>query len=85
MKLVVSVQSHDNLNELKGWIEESFSIIENKYLGLQDYSKIDAYGRKESQAVGTLPYAGNEHEMIVMESLSDSNSMFLIFCIPHGN
>ena len=33
MKLVIAVKSNDDLKELKAWVEESFSIIENKNLG----------------------------------------------------
>ena len=41
MKLVIQVKTKDNLADLRSWVEQSFSIIENKNYGSQNYAKID--------------------------------------------
>ena len=38
-----------------------------------------------SPLVGTLPYAGREHEMIAMDTFADYNSITLIFCMPNDS
>ena len=74
MKLVIQVQAKtEKINEIKNWIKESFSIIENKKKGFQDYSLIDSENNPSSECTGTLPFDGNEDEMIIMETLADSN------------
>ena len=30
-----------------------------------------------------MPYAGNEDKLIAIESLTDSNEMYMIFCLPN--
>ena len=57
------------------------SIIPNKNLGLQDFSKIDRNGVKGAPTRGMLPFEGNENEMIIQPSLSDLNQLMLVFCI----
>ena len=62
MKLAIMVKSKDNLQNLRKWVETSFSIIENreKNIGqhMQDFSKIDGCAKEkpESACAGTLPY-----------------------------
>ena len=38
LKVVIQVKTEDDLAELRTWVTESFSIIENKCLGLQNFS-----------------------------------------------
>ena len=38
LKVVIQVKTEDDLAELRQWVTESFSIIENKGLGLQNFS-----------------------------------------------
>ena len=40
LKVVVQVKTHDDMSELRQWVIESFSIIENKSYGFQDFSKL---------------------------------------------
>ena len=44
MKVCIQVKSHDNLQELRGWVEETLSIIPNKNLGVQDFSQFTKNG-----------------------------------------
>ena len=81
MKLVIQVKTKDNLKELKGWVEDSFGIIENKNYGFQDFSKYNKNGIIESDEVQKLPYAGEENEMITMETIADRNQMTLVFSL----
>ena len=39
MKLVVQVKTKDNMAAVRKWVTKSFSRIENRNLGKQDYSK----------------------------------------------
>ena len=76
-KLVIQVKSSDNLQEVRSWVEESFSIIPNKKLGLQDFSK------NVTDYTGKLPFDGNENEMLVMNTVTDLNKMILTFSLPY--
>ena len=81
IKLVVQVKTEDNMKEVKKWVTESFNLIPNKNLGRQDFSKIANDGSTTSPSVGSLPYSGNEHEMVVMNSYSDLNKLSMLFSI----
>ena len=52
IKVVIQTKTSDNMTELRKWAETSFSKIENKNLGLQDFSKIARDGSTKSPAVG---------------------------------
>ena len=81
MKLVIKVNKSD-LRELKDWIEINFGRIKTEIKGFQDFSKIDSNGSSTSASAGALPYAGNNHEVIAMESVTDSNMLVLCFSLP---
>ena len=72
MKLVIQVKTKDNLKEVRSWVEEYFSLIKNKKLGKQDFSKKSRAGPK-SPICGTLPYSGCENELLFSESHTDRN------------
>ena len=78
MKLVIQVKTNDDISEVKEWVKSSMRIIENKSLGLQDYSKMDKYS---SLTFSKMPFDGNENEMIVQTSFSDLNQLVLVFCL----
>ena len=52
-------------------------MIENKNLGTQDFSLKSSCGSTDAQAIGTLPYAGTENEMVMMTSYGDTNTMLI--------
>ena len=82
ISLVIQTKTSDNLKELRKWVEESFGTIPNKNLGKQDFSQIAQNGNKESPATATLPlpFEGNEHEMVVLNSYTDLNNIMISFC-----
>ena len=55
------MKTPDDLVALRGWVEQSMGIIENKNYGFQDFSLIANDGSTDSEAVGKLPYDGNSH------------------------
>ena len=41
MAVVIQVQTEDNLEEVRKWVTDAFSLIPNKELGPQDYNSLD--------------------------------------------
>ncbi len=52
---------------LKHWVTKSFSVIENKNYGLQDFSLVNQEDPQSAKL--PLPFVGNEDEMILMNSI----------------
>ena len=52
MKLVIQVKSKDNLEALKGWVQESFKIIENKELNMGQVNVSLRYEVKQATGSG---------------------------------
>ena len=69
------------MKEVRSWVEQYFSSIPNKNLGKQDFSKMSNTG-PNSEACGTMPWRGNEHEIILRDSFNDRNFMFLGWTLP---
>lgn len=82
IRLVVQVKTEDNLEELTKWIQESFSVIPNKSLGLQDFSQYTNSGKRESACTGKGPFEGVENRIVFVDSFQDLNKLFLMFSLP---
>ena len=82
IRLVVQVKTQDNLEELTQWVTESFSIIENKGLGLQDFSQYASTGQKEPESTIKGPFEGVENRIVFVDSYQDMNKLFLMFSVP---
>ena len=52
--LVIQTRTPDNCEKLTQWVTKSFSVIPNKKLGRQDFSKI-GFG-DDTSMVGELPF-----------------------------
>ena len=70
LRIVIQVKTSDDLAELRTWVTESFGMIENKNLGVQDFSK---------RVAGVMPFNGNRDEMILMNTIADSNILHMAF------
>jgi hypothetical protein len=76
MKLVIQMKTEDNLRELKTKVIEIFSQIPNRSLGIQDFSlSSNKSGTKKVE----LPYSKNANEVIVFNSVKNSNVLFILF------
>ena len=72
LKITIQVKTEDDLAELRQWVTESFSIIEDKDFGFQNFSKqpkVDV--APEAQVIGTLPFQGNQDQLICMNTIQD--------------
>ena len=67
---------------MRQWVTNAFGRIPKKELGPQNYTNLDRLGKRDTPACGTMPFAGNENEMLVMQSFSDSNILQLTWCLP---
>ena len=78
------MKTEDNLAELRQWVTESFSVIEDKNLGFQNFSKqpkVDV--PPEAQVVGTLPFQGNQDQLICMNTIQDCNILNMTFEVEY--
>ena len=70
--------------EVKNWVKEHFSKIENKNLGEQDFAKVKFSRYKNSNlSDGEMPHRGNEHELIFFNSYTDIYKMTIAFSLPN--
>ena len=67
------------MQELRSWIEKSFGKVPNRELGVQDFAKKCSTGMDGAESIGTMPYAGKENEILVMNSYTDLNKLFMCF------
>ena len=76
------MKSPDNLKQVKQWVVNSFSIIKNKNLGEQNFSII---GRNPNtrEHIGSMPYEGNEHEIIAFNATQDIHKVTIAFAIKN--
>ena len=81
MKLVIQVHTTDHLKQVKKWVTQAFSIIPMRELPPQHYANMDRNGQISNEA-GKMPYEGNAHEMMVLQSFADANTLFFVWCIP---
>ena len=59
------------------WVKKTFSIIPNKKLGRQDFSKV-GFGDNTS-LIGTLPFEGLRNQITIMNSNAELNKILLSF------
>ena len=83
MALVIQVKTKDNCATLRKWVEATFGKIQKPKRGLQDFSKIQKDGKTQGDAVGKMPYEGNEDEIIVMNAYENSKQINLVFTLPN--
>ena len=83
IKLVIQCRTPDNMVQLRGWVEEYFSIIPNKNLGKQDFSKI-GFGDNTS-AIGKLPFEGNANEFVLQNSYQDIQKIMFSWAIRNDD
>ena len=70
LSIVIQAKTSDDLAELRAWVTESFGILENKNLGRQDFSL---------RVGASMPFDGNQHEMILMNTIADSNILHMAY------
>ena len=84
MKLAVQVKTKDNMAEVKKWITESFSKIDNiGRFGWRDFSKLSKSG-SESTTCGTMPFDGTYNEIIFSDSENEGNLMTVFWNFPQN-
>ncbi|CDW88765.1 a-pheromone processing metallopeptidase ste23 [Stylonychia lemnae] len=79
MKLVIQVKTDDCMNELREKVQEIFSQIDNKNLGLQNFHY------KSDGAIVQLPYENNLNQMIVFNSVKNTNNIQILFTFHKQN
>ena len=81
--IVVQVKTDDNCATLRKWVEGTFGMIQKPKFGIQDFAKVQRDGQLSGEAVGQLPYKGNEDEIIIINSAESIKQISLIFTLPN--